>query len=80
MKKMNLCDTDKILPGNWSVIESENDDLKNICSSQQTRHGLLRGFLNNSITALIAYQTFDKKPSIKIEHELADNKVLLITA
>jgi hypothetical protein len=45
-----------------------------------TRHRSLKVFLNNSITAMIAYHTFDKKPNIKIEHELADNKVLLIAA
>ena len=80
MKKMNLSDTDKILLRKRALIESVNDELKNICSIQHTRHRSLQGVLNNAISALIAYQTFDKKPSIKIEHEMEQNKALLIAA
>ena len=35
MKKMNISDTDKILLRKRAVIESVNDELKNICSLQQ---------------------------------------------
>lgn len=80
MKKMNLSDTDKILLRKRAVIESVNDELKNICALQHTRHRSIQGFLNNAISALIAYQTFDKKPSINISHELDSNKPLLIAA
>lgn len=80
MKKMNISDTDKILLRKRAVIESVNDELKNICSIQHTRHRSLQGFFNNSISALIAYQTFDKKPSIKISHELKENEMLLLAA
>ncbi|KXK38683.1 MAG: transposase IS4 family protein, partial [Bacteroidetes bacterium OLB9] len=57
-----------------------NDELKNICSIQHTRHRSIQGFLNNMITALISYQTFEKKPSIKISHELDKNMPILIAA
>lgn len=80
MKKMNISDTDKILLRKRAVIESVNDELKNICSIQHTRHRSLQGFFNNAISALIAYQTFDKKPSIKISHELQEGKHLLLNA
>ena len=80
MKKMNLSDTDKILLRKRAVIESVNDELKNMCKAQHTRHRSLQGFLNNAITALIAYQTFDKKPSIKMSNEFDENKALLIAA
>ena len=80
MKKMNLSDTDKILLRKRAVIESVNDELKNICALQHTRHRSIQGFLNNAISALIAYQTFDKKPSINISHELDSNKPLLFAA
>lgn len=80
MKKMNLSDTDKILLRKRALIETVNDELKNICCLQHTRHRSLQGFLNNAISALIAYQTFDKKPSIKINHEIDHNKALLIAA
>jgi len=80
MKKMNLSDTDKVLLRKRAVIESVNDELKNICSLQHTRHRSIQGFFNNAITALIAYQTFIKKPSIKIDHILNDNYPLLAVA
>jgi hypothetical protein len=80
MKEMNLSDTDKIVLRKRSVIESVNDELKNICSIQHTRHRSLQGFLVNAISALVAYQTFDKKPSIKIKHELDSFKPLLTAA
>jgi len=80
MKSMNLSDTDKILLRKKAIIETVNDELKNICSIQHTRHRSLQGFLNNAISALIAYQSFDKKPSIKISHELNDRNQLLDVA
>jgi len=80
MKSMNLSDTDKILLRKRALIETVNDELKNICSIQHTRHRSLQGFLNNALSALIAYQSFDKKPSIKISHELNDRNQLLAVA
>lgn len=80
MKKMNISDTDKILLRKRAVIESVNDELKNICSIQHTRHRSLQGFFNNVVSALIAYQSFEKKPSIKISHELKENELLLPAA
>lgn len=80
MKSMNLSDTDKILLRKRAIIETVNDELKNICLIQHTRHRSLQGFLNNAISALIAYQSFDKKPSIKISHELNDRNQLLAVA
>lgn len=80
MKKMNISDTDKILLRKRAVIESVNDELKNICSIQHTRHRSLQGFFNNVVSALIAYQSFEKKPSIKISHELKENEMLLPAA
>lgn len=80
MKSMNLSDTDKILLRKRAIIETVNDELKNICLIQHTRHRSLQGFLNNALSALIAYQSFDKKPSIKISHELNDRNQLLAVA
>lgn len=80
MKKMNLSDTDKVLLRKRAVIESVNDELKNICSIQHTRHRSIQGFLNNAICAMIAYQSFEKKPSIKIEHELDDSMPMIPAA
>ena len=80
MKEMNLSDTDKILLRKRALIETVNDELKNMCSIQHTRYRSIQGFLNNAISALIAYQAFDKKPSLKLSHELKENTALLIAA
>jgi hypothetical protein len=80
MKSMNLSDTDRILLRKRAVIESVNDELKNICSLQHTRHRSLQGFFNNAITALISYQSFDKKPSINISNEVEQKSELLLAA
>lgn len=53
MKKMNISDTDKILLIKRAVIESVNDELKNIYSIQHTRHRSIQGIFNNAISALM---------------------------
>ncbi len=77
---MNISDTDKLLLRKRAVIESVNDELKNMCSIQHSRHRSLQGFFNNAISAMIAYPTFEKKPSIRIKHELQEGFTLLLSA
>lgn len=80
MKSQNLSDTDRILLRKRSLIESVNDELKNICSIEHTRHRSLKGFLINMTSALIAYQFLPKKPSLNITQEMTDDNLLLIAA
>jgi hypothetical protein len=40
----------------------------------------LQGFFNNAISAMITYPTFEKKPSIRIKHELQEGFTLLLSA
>lgn len=77
MKEMNLSDTDKVLIRKRALIETVNDELKNICCLQHTRHRAVQGFLNNLVTALIAYQFLDKKPALKLSTmELVPDKYI----
>jgi len=69
MKGQNLSQTDKILLRKRAIIESVNDELKNIASIEHTRHRSINGFLINIVTALVAYSFFTKKPSLNIEFE-----------
>jgi len=69
MKGQNLSQTDKILLRKRAIIESVNDELKNIASIEHTRHRSVNGFLINIVTALVAYSFFTKKPSLNIEFE-----------
>ena len=69
MKHRNLTETEQILLRKRAVIESVNDELKNICKLQHTRHRSVNGFLFNIMSALAAYSFFPKKPSLNIKME-----------
>ena len=66
MKNQLLSLKDKILLRKRSVIETVNDELKNICQVEHSRHRSIDNFLMNTISALTAYCFFPKKPSIKV--------------
>ncbi|MFB6320888.1 IS982 family transposase [Saccharicrinis sp. FJH54] len=67
MKNSLMHTQDKILLRKRAVIESVNDELKNICQIEHTRHRSVNNFLSNLISGLIAYQFLPKKPSINTE-------------
>ena len=67
MKNVLMEMKDKILLRKRSVIECVNDELKNICSIEHSRHRSFNNFITNTISALIAYSFFPKKPAIKYE-------------
>jgi hypothetical protein len=58
---------DKIMLRKRSVIETVNDELKNICQIEHSRHRSFGNFITNLISGLIAYTFFPKKPGIKYE-------------
>jgi hypothetical protein len=62
---MNLYD--KILLRKRAVIETVNDELKNICQIEHTRHRSVDNFVANLIAGIIAYNLMPKKPSMNIE-------------
>ncbi len=64
MKQKALSNEERILLRKRSVIETVNDELKNICQVEHTRHRSISGFLLNIISAIAAYSFFPKKPSI----------------
>ena len=66
MKEQNLSDVDAILLRKRALVESVNDELKNICKIEHTRHRSVKGFLVNLIAGLTAYCFFPKKPSLNI--------------
>lgn len=65
MKTKALSNEEKLLLRKRSVIETVNDELKNICQVEHTRHRSISGFLLNIMSAIAAYSFFPKKPSIK---------------
>lgn len=59
---------DKIVLRKRAIIESVNDELKNICSIEHSRHRSVGNFLGNIFSSLIAYSFFSKKPSLNIRY------------
>ena len=59
---------DKIMLRKRSLIETVNDQLKNIAQIEHTRHRSPRNFMVNLVAALISYTHQPKKPSLKIKN------------
>jgi len=76
MKSKALSNEERLLLRKRSVIETVNDELKNICQVEHTRHRSISGFLLNIMGAIAAYSFFPKKPSIKKDIEETDPKLI----
>lgn len=66
MKNKLLPLWDKLLLRKRSLIETVNDQLKNICQIEHSRHRCVATFLVNLVAGLIAYTYQEKKPSLQI--------------
>lgn len=78
MKQKALSNEEKLLLRKRSVIETVNDELKNICQVEHTRHRSIAGFILNIMGAIAAYSFFPKKPSIKKDIEETDPRMFQI--
>jgi Transposase DDE domain len=71
MKNKLLPMMDKLLLRKRPLIETVNDQLKNISQIEHSRHRSITNFLVNLAAGLIAYTYQEKKPSlhIRMPHE-----------
>ena len=67
MKNSIMILYDKLLLKKRGLIETVNDQLKNICQIEHTRHRSICNFLTNLISGLISYALKAKKPSVNIK-------------
>lgn len=67
MKNKLMPIMDKVLLRKRAIIESVNDQLKNISQIEHTRHRSPVNFMVNLIAGLIAYTWQPKKPSLNIQ-------------
>ena len=65
---------DKILLRKRSLIETINDQLKNISQLEHSRHRGIGNFFVNALSALIAYAHQQKKPKIRMDDD--QNKLI----
>ena len=77
MKNSLMLLQDKIALRKRALIETVNDELKNICQVEHTRHRSFDNFITNLLSGLIAYSFFDKKPSINLQENIVDLKRLV---
>jgi hypothetical protein len=68
MKNMLMDAAEKLLLRKRSLIETINDQLKNVCQIEHTRHRSPTNFLVHLIAGLIAYAKQPKKPSLNLGH------------
>lgn len=69
MKNKLLSLADKIMLRKRFIIETINDQLKNISDIEHSRHRSPINFLVNVIAGLIAYTWQEKRPSIKLDEK-----------
>lgn len=62
--------SDKLLLRKRAIIETVNDELKNIAQVEHSRHRCFDNFIVNMLGAIAAYCCFPKKPCINVERTL----------
>ncbi len=78
MKNKLMDIMDKLLLRKRSIVETVNDELKNYCQIEHSRHRSPANFLANLIAGLIAYSFLPKKPSLKFYDKVNDLNLILI--
>ena len=70
MKGALMTMSDRLLTRKRAIIETVNDELKNIAQVEHSRHRSFDNFMVNMLGALAAYSFFPKKPSIACERAI----------
>ena len=76
MKGALMSMSDRLLTRKRAIIETVNDELKNIAQVEHSRHRSFDNFMVNLLGALAAYCFFPKKPCISCERAW-DNQLAL---
>lgn len=61
---------DRLLLRKRAIIESVNDQLKNISQVEHTRHRSVWNFYGNIVAGLIAYTFQERKPNLQLIKDL----------
>ena len=67
---------DSVILRKRSIIETINDELKNMAQVEHSMHRLFHNFVNNLMSGLAAYCFFPKKPMLRLEREI-DNQLTI---
>lgn len=69
MKPRVMAAFDAILLRKRSIIETINDQLKNIFQLEHSRHRSLTNYMINAVACLVAYSYQEKKPALNLRRE-----------
>ena len=67
MKGALMSVSDKLFLRKRAIIETVNDELKNIAQVEHSRHRSFDNFVVNLLGGIAAYCYFPKKPSIRVQ-------------
>ena len=67
---------DSVILRKHSIIETINDELKNMAQVEHSRHRSFHNFVNNLMSGLASYCFFPKKPMLRLEREI-DNQLTI---
>ena len=67
MKGALMSVSDRLLLRKRAIIETVNDELKNIVQVEYSRHRCFDNFIVNLFGAIAAYYLFPKKPYINVQ-------------
>ena len=70
MKGALMSVSEKLLLRKRAIIETVNDELKNIAQVEHSRHRCFDNFIVNLLGAIAAYCMFPKKPCINVQRTL----------
>ena len=70
MKGALMSVSDKLLLRKRAIIETVNDELKNIAQVEHSRHRSFENFIVNMLGAIAAYCEFPKQPCIHVQRTL----------
>lgn len=76
MKGQVISFSDKLMLRKRAVIETINDELKNVCQIEHSRHRSFANFVVNLISGIAAYCFLPKKPSVNLPFELSNELTL----
>ncbi|WP_371586256.1 transposase [Prevotella histicola] len=70
MKGALMSVSDRLLLRKRAIIETVNDELKNIAQVEHSRHRCFDKFIVNLLGAIAAYCLFPKKPCINVQRTI----------
>ena len=79
MKPLEVSVSEEVLLGKPTLVESVIKELKTQTVLEHTRHRSFENFQVNAVSALIAYQLLENKPSLKFDelHGITDLPMIL---